>query len=108
MNMMNLERVKYNQQRLGLLLQYLKTLDYRFITISPSSHEKVNKRPENAIANDLAGIFGWNRVFKYCNNNPSRCSLYLTCSKVITFILKILTGNKLLISTLTYRITFAF
>ena len=61
--MMNLERVKYNQQRLGLLLQYLKTQDYRFITISPSSHEKVNKRPENAMANDLAGIFGWNRAF---------------------------------------------
>ena len=63
MNVMTLEHVKYNEQRLGLLLQYLKTLDYRFITISPSSHEKVNKRPENSVANNLAGIFGWNRVF---------------------------------------------
>ena len=63
MNVMTLEHVEYNAQRLGLLLQYLKTQDYRFITVSPSSHEKVNKRPENAVANDLAGIFGWNRAF---------------------------------------------
>ena len=63
MNMINVERVKHSQQRLGLLLAYLKMLDYRFITISPTSHEIVNKRPENAIANNLTGIFGWNCVF---------------------------------------------
>ena len=63
MNRMTLEQTGYKQQQLGLLLAYLKLQDYRFTTTSPASHEKVNKRPENAIANDLTGIFGWNRSF---------------------------------------------
>ena len=83
MNVMTLEHVKYNEQRLGLLLQYLKTLDYRFITISPSSHEKVNKRPENSAANNLAGIFGWNRVF---NGDAIEGSLFylMQSAKILT------------------------
>lgn len=53
-----------NQHQLALLLAYLQAHDYRFITTSPSSHEKVNRRSANAMANDLVGIFGWNRPFK--------------------------------------------
>lgn len=64
MNMMNLESTQYKHQQLGLLLAYLKSQNYSFITISPASHEKINLRPENAIAKDLTGIFGWNRIFK--------------------------------------------
>ena len=60
---MNLEQTEYKQQQLSLLLAYLKMQGYRFTTISPASHEKINNRAENAIANDLAGIFGWNRSF---------------------------------------------
>ena len=60
---MNLEQTEYKQQQLGLLLAYLKIQNYRFITTSPASHEIVNKRPENAMAKNLADIFGWNRSF---------------------------------------------
>lgn len=83
MNVMTLEHVKYNEQRLGLLLQYLKTLDYRFTTISPVSHEKINIRPENAIAKDLAGIFGWNRTF---NKDVLEATLFylMQSAKILT------------------------
>lgn len=69
---MTLEQTKYNPQQLGLLLAYLKMQNYRFISTSPASHEKVNNRPENAMANNLAGIFGWNRAF---NADASEASL---------------------------------
>lgn len=52
------------QHQLMLLLTYLQMHDYRFTTISPASHEKVNNRLENSLANDLIDIFGWNRPFK--------------------------------------------
>ena len=61
---MTLEQTKYNLLQLGLLLAYLKKQNYRFITTSPASHAIVNKRPENAMAKNLADIFGWNRSFK--------------------------------------------
>ena len=60
----SLEQTKYNFQQLALLLAYLKKQNYRFITTSPASHEIVNKRLENAMAKNLADIFGWNRSFK--------------------------------------------
>lgn len=53
-----------NQHQLELLLAYLQTHDYQFITISPASHERVNNRIENAMGDDLVDIFGWNRPFK--------------------------------------------
>jgi methylase of polypeptide subunit release factors len=53
-----------NQHPLTLLLAYLQKHDYRFTTISPASHERVNSRPQNIMANDLIDIFGWNRPFK--------------------------------------------
>ena len=59
----SLEQIKYNFQQLALLLAYLKKQNYRFITTSPASHEIVNKRPENAMAKNLADVFGWNRSF---------------------------------------------
>ena len=64
MNLTNEEQAINNQHQLMLLLTYLQMHDYRFTSISPSSHEKVNNRAENAMASDLAGIFGWNRAFK--------------------------------------------
>ena len=57
------EQPKHNPQKLGLLLAYLKKHDYCYTTISPASHEKVNNRPENALAKNLTDIFGWNRTF---------------------------------------------
>lgn len=83
MTMKNLEQTEYKQQQLGLLLGYLKTQGYRFTTTSPASHEKVNKRPENAIAYDLADIFGWNRSF---NADAAEATLFdlMQSAKILT------------------------
>lgn len=63
MNINNDGQPKTRQHQLTLLLAYLKMHDYRFTTISPASHEKVNSRPQNGTANNLIDIFGWNRPF---------------------------------------------
>ena len=63
MNLLCDQQIFNKRYNLGLLLVYLKTINYSFITISPSSHEKVNNRVENEFAKDLKGIFGWNRTF---------------------------------------------
>lgn len=41
----------------------LKAAGYRFTTVTPATHERVNRRPENARAHDLRGVFGWSRPF---------------------------------------------
>ena len=47
--------------RLG---QALHARAYRFTTVTPLTHSRVNARVENAWATDLAGVFGWSRPFK--------------------------------------------
>ena len=37
---------------------------YRFTTVTPATHRRVNARPANAEAEDLHGIFGWSRPFR--------------------------------------------
>ena len=37
--------------------------NYAFTTVTPATHERVNHRPCNARATDLAGVFGWSRPF---------------------------------------------
>lgn len=37
---------------------------YHFTTVTPATHERVNARPENAWASNLAGVFGWSRPFR--------------------------------------------
>ncbi|MFY1663004.1 methyltransferase [Pseudomonas sp. Pseu.R1] len=37
--------------------------DYRFITVTPLTHQRNNSRAENHQARDLRDIFGWNRPF---------------------------------------------
>jgi SAM-dependent methyltransferase len=46
------------------LAQTLRNRGYRFVTISPSSHERVNRRTGNELARDLVDIFGWSRPFR--------------------------------------------
>lgn len=46
------------------LLDILKSQDYHFVTITPSSHERVNNRPDNQWAKTVRDIFGWNRPFR--------------------------------------------
>jgi methylase of polypeptide subunit release factors len=41
----------------------LEAAHYRFTTITPASHERINARPGNALARDLRGVFGWSRPF---------------------------------------------
>ncbi len=41
----------------------LSLLGYRFVTPTPRTHETVNARTHNAVARDLAGVFGWSRPF---------------------------------------------
>lgn len=44
--------------------QALRHAGYRFTTVTPATHRRVNGRPENAWARDLRGVFGWSRPFR--------------------------------------------
>lgn len=46
--------------RLGSLL---RERGYRFVTPTPLTHQQVNQRAGNALANDLRDVFGWSRPF---------------------------------------------
>ena len=41
----------------------LRQAGYRFMTVTPSTHRRINGRPGNERAADLRGIFGWSRPF---------------------------------------------
>lgn len=41
----------------------LRQAGYRFMTVTPSTHRRINCRPGNERATDLRGIFGWSRSF---------------------------------------------
>ncbi|PRY33396.1 methyltransferase family protein [Pseudosporangium ferrugineum] len=41
----------------------LKDLGYAFTTVTPATHARVNRRPENALARDLRDVLGWSRPF---------------------------------------------
>src|SRR3954449_4042849 len=47
--------------RLG---QELKSTGYRFTTVTPATHARVNRRPANAVARSLRDVFGWSRPFR--------------------------------------------
>ena len=42
----------------------LRQAGYRFMTVTPSTHGRINRRPGNERATDLRGIFGWSRPFE--------------------------------------------
>jgi methylase of polypeptide subunit release factors len=44
---------------LAELGRQLQAVAYRFITVTPATHRRVNRRPENAMAHDLRGVLGW-------------------------------------------------
>lgn len=46
------------------LLEELRRRGYRHTAVTPLTHARVNARPTNAWACDLAGIFGWSRPFR--------------------------------------------
>ena len=43
--------------------QALQHAGYRFTTVTPATHRRVNDRPGNERARDLRGVFGWSRPF---------------------------------------------
>src|SRR3712207_4188263 len=48
------------------LLQLARTVqatDYQFTTVTPATHERVNRRPGNEWARNLQDVFGWSRPF---------------------------------------------
>lgn len=56
--------VKEQHRALVQLGDLLRQQRYRFITVTPQTHNIVNARPENGEARDLVDIFGWNRRFR--------------------------------------------
>lgn len=46
------------------LARAVQATGYRFTTVTPATHARVNARPENALARDLRGVFGWSRPFR--------------------------------------------
>jgi hypothetical protein len=52
-----------NHDALAALGRSLQAAGYRFVTVTPATHRRVNNRPENAWAHDLRGVFGWSRPF---------------------------------------------
>jgi methylase of polypeptide subunit release factors len=51
---------------LSMLISYLHDARYEFVTPTPATHYRVNRRPGNQEAYDLAGAFGWSRPFSRC------------------------------------------
>lgn len=47
------------------LAEALRGRGYHFVTPTPLTLERVNSRVENALATDLAGVFGWSRPFQH-------------------------------------------
>lgn len=47
-----------------LMAQAVQAAGYAFITPTPATHARVNARPGSAMAQDLAGVFGWSRPFR--------------------------------------------
>lgn len=53
-----------NEQALVRLGQALQARDYRFVTVTPATHARVNSRSGNESAQTLRDVFGWNRPFQ--------------------------------------------
>ncbi|MER7006431.1 methyltransferase [Dactylosporangium sp. NPDC000555] len=42
----------------------LKVAGYRFTTVTPATHERVNRRPGNTFGHSLTDVLGWSRPFR--------------------------------------------
>lgn len=51
-------------EALGELVQVLRAEDYRFVTVTPATHARVNSRAGNEWATRLEDVFGWSRPFR--------------------------------------------
>ena len=55
--------LEHRDAALVALGRHLKARGYRFTTVTPATHARVNARPDNKIASTLEDIFGWSRPF---------------------------------------------
>jgi SAM-dependent methyltransferase len=53
-----------DQEALLALGRELLAAGYRFTTVTPATHARVNTRPGNSVATSLADVFGWSRPFR--------------------------------------------
>lgn len=53
----------------------LEAAQYRFTTLTPASHQRINARAGNEQAHDLRGVFGWSRPFAAGAIDPDIVSL---------------------------------
>ncbi len=53
-----------NAAALGRLLDTLAERQYEFVTVTPETHARINRRPGSVWAEDLRGVFGWSRPFR--------------------------------------------
>jgi release factor glutamine methyltransferase len=58
----------FDEEALLALANAVRRTGYRFVTVTPATHERVNRRPGNAWARswarNLADVFGWSRPFR--------------------------------------------
>jgi len=60
---------------LAELLRFLAQRDYRFITPTPATHQRVLARPDRQRADDLRDVFGWSLPFATEILDPTLCSM---------------------------------
>ena len=46
------------------LARAVRETGYQFVTVTPATHERVNRRPGNEWARSLTDVFGWSRPFQ--------------------------------------------
>jgi methylase of polypeptide subunit release factors len=46
------------------LARFVRDTGYRFVTVTPATHRRVNDRPANRWARSLEDVFGWSRPFR--------------------------------------------
>lgn len=52
------------EEALLALLRAVRESGYRFTTVTPATHARVNARPRNATARSLRDVLGWSRPFR--------------------------------------------
>jgi len=56
--------LSFDEAALLDLARAVRGTGYRFVTVTPATHERVNRRPGNGWARSLADVFGWSRPFR--------------------------------------------
>jgi methylase of polypeptide subunit release factors len=57
-------RSEERDQALLSLGQELLSRGYRFTTVTPATHRRINQRPGNEVGTSLEAVFGWSRPFR--------------------------------------------